>query len=64
MAVYEDARIAEARARGDTRAVAYWERIESLVDACPPLEPEQAAALRTILRRPVGTVSGRAPVDR
>lgn len=34
------------------RNAAYWARIERIVDAAPPLEPWQRAAIRTAFHQP------------
>jgi hypothetical protein len=51
---YAARKLVEARERGDAAGVRYWERIRALIDDCPPLTPEQQAALRAVLRPPLG----------
>jgi len=42
--------IAEAEARGDTAAAAYWQRIARVVDQAPPLTASQKDRLRILLQ--------------
>ena len=39
----------EAAERGDRAGEAYWRHVEQLVNAAPPLSPEQVSKLRVLL---------------
>ncbi|MFI2202650.1 hypothetical protein ACH47Z_18095 [Streptomyces sp. NPDC020192] len=40
---------AECEARGDMAGARYWRHVEAVVNAAPPLCPEQVARLRVLI---------------
>jgi hypothetical protein len=47
---YADAKITEARARGDVAAVKFWTRVRDVVDQAPPMSVGLAARLTVVMR--------------
>lgn len=46
---YSQRKIREAHARGSDHEVAYWRRIQTIVDHAPPLSAAQSDRLRVLL---------------